>query len=151
MVKDISAILGPMRKAVNRPAVVQNKDAFNVLVATVLSQRTRARMQGRQQSSCLPNTKNTASAISKPQLKDIEKSIKPAGFYKVKAKGLQEISRLIVEKFNGTSLCSRAAYSPAAVGRKNSKLCFCLRFWEAGNSSGRSHPAHFEQNWIGGI
>ena len=89
-----------MRKTVGRPAVVSHKMPFQVLISTVLSQRTRDENTAAA-SKQLFKEFPTAEKLSNAPLARIEKLAKPAGFYKTKAKRIKEISRLLVERFNG--------------------------------------------------
>lgn len=100
MAKDISAILKKMRKAVDRPAVVSYSDPFKVLIATVLSQRTKDKNTARASKALFEEYKNPKELASAP-LASIQSLVRPAGFYRVKAKRIKEIARQLVEGFDG--------------------------------------------------
>ena len=71
--------------------------AFNVLISTVLSQRTRDENTDKAAQQLFAKYSNPRQ-LSEASTKDIQKLIKPAGFYRQKAPRIKEISRIIVEK-----------------------------------------------------
>jgi len=75
-------------------------DPFKVLIATVLSQRTRDE-NTHVAAKNLFEVYKTPFELSNANLEHIQLLIKPAGFYKVKASRIKEISRIILEKYNG--------------------------------------------------
>lgn len=75
-------------------------DPFRVLITTLLSQRTRDEntdLASRQLFSKFKNAEQLANA----NVRDIEKLIRPSGFYRVKAKRIKEITNIILEKYGG--------------------------------------------------
>jgi endonuclease III len=69
-----------------------SRDPFHILIATVLSQRTR------DQNTFLSSTRlfseyDTPKEIAAAPLKKIEELIRPSGFPSAKAKAIKEISR----------------------------------------------------------
>ncbi len=81
---------------------IENKkrDPFRVLVSTVLSQRTRDANTDRA-SMRLFAVYRTAVQLSQAPLRSIERLIKPAGFYRQKARRIKEISGIILKKYKG--------------------------------------------------
>ncbi len=77
-----------------------SKEPFKVLISTLLSQRTKDKKT--KQAS-----ENLFKFISKPEdvlncdLREIENAIKGVNFYKTKAKRIVEISKTLIEKYNG--------------------------------------------------
>ena len=75
-------------------------DPFKILIATILSARTR-------DSSTEEVTKNlfsrykTSREIANAPIEILEKLVHKAGFYKVKAARIKEVSRIILEDFMG--------------------------------------------------
>ncbi|MBU1204273.1 MAG: endonuclease III [Nanoarchaeota archaeon] len=73
---------------------------FNVLISTILSQRTR-------DENTIKASKKlflifpTAEKIANANLSEIKNLIKESGFYNVKAKRIKEVSRILLEKYNG--------------------------------------------------
>jgi len=82
------------------PFKISSREPFKVLISTILSQRTRDE-NTEIASSNLFSKYTTPQAIADARLEDIESPIKPAGFYRVKARRIRKISRIILRKFNG--------------------------------------------------
>ena len=76
------------------------KNPFNVLISTILSQRTRDE-NTLNASNKLFSKFPTAKKIANANLSVIKKLIKKSGFYNVKAKRIKEVSRILLEKYNG--------------------------------------------------
>jgi len=97
---NIERIVTGMRNAVGGKAVISHDDPFRVLISTVLSQRTRDENTAKA-SRALFSKYNTPEKLADGPTKEIERLIKPAGFYRVKAARIQRISRDILERFGG--------------------------------------------------
>jgi endonuclease-3 len=98
---DTASIVRNIRKALGETkATVARSDPFQVLISTVLSQRTRDESTERASARLFRKYKNP-SQLSQAHLKDIERLIKPSGFYKVKALRIRDISRILVNKYKG--------------------------------------------------
>ncbi len=73
---------------------------FQLLIATLLSARTR-------DSTVIPIVKKlfqkypTPAHLANARQQDLEKELYGVGFYRVKAKHVKELSRIVVEKYNG--------------------------------------------------
>ena len=76
------------------------KNPFNVLISTILSQRTRDE-NTLNASNKLFSKFPTAKKITNADISKIKKLIKESGFYNVKAKRIKEVSRILLEKYNG--------------------------------------------------
>lgn len=75
-------------------------DPFRVLIATVLSQRTRDPVTAIASSrlfSRYPDVKKLAKADTRV----VSRLIRPVGFYKTKARRIKEISRILLDKHGG--------------------------------------------------
>ncbi|MBQ8668293.1 endonuclease III [bacterium] len=106
------------------------KDPYLVLIACILSLRTNDR-------TTYPATLRMLELAKTPQemmgvnVEDLEKVIYPVGFYKNKAGQIIELSKLIVEKYDGKvpdsidELCKFRG-----VGRKTANLVMTLGFGE---------------------
>ena len=106
------------------------KDPYLVLIACILSLRTNDR-------TTYPATLRMLELAKTPQemmgvnVEDLEKAIYPVGFYKNKAGQIIELSKLIVEKYDGKvpdsidELCKFRG-----VGRKTANLVMTLGFGE---------------------
>lgn len=84
MRKDISVIFGKIRRAAGSPAVVSDANPFRVLIATVLSQRTRDENTVKATRQLFERYR-APKEISNARLAELRGLIRPAGFYKVKA------------------------------------------------------------------
>lgn len=110
----------------NAPAIelmAQNgSDPFKILVSTVLSLRTKDEVT-------LKASERLFSVVSNPEElaqlseEEIQKLIYPVGFYRNKAKVLKEMSKTIIEKFNGKVPDNiDELLSIKGVGRKTANL-----------------------------
>lgn len=104
------------------------KDPYLVLIACILSLRTNDRTTYPATLRMLKLAK-TPQQMMKVDVKDLEKAIYPVGFYKNKAGQIIELSKIIVEKYNGKvpdsidELCKFKG-----VGRKTANLVMTLGF-----------------------
>ncbi len=96
---NINKILKFLRSVSNEGATIRNSDPFKVLIATVLSQRTRDENTAKASQNLFVKFNNPKKLANAP-LTEIEKLIKPAGFYRVKAKRIKKISKDLILKFN---------------------------------------------------
>jgi endonuclease-3 len=92
-------IVSILEKEIEIDWFLKHQDPFQVLIKTLLSQRTRDENTVIASRRLFSKFKN-AKQLAKANLSDIEKLIKPSGFYRVKAKRIREISR-IVARNNG--------------------------------------------------
>ncbi len=100
-VKKIERILKILSSRLNINLQLWNKqDPFHVLIGTVLSQRTKDENTEKAAKQLFSKYK-TPEEIANAPLKDLEALIKPSGFYRIKAKRIKEISKIIAEKYNG--------------------------------------------------
>ena len=128
MAKDISKILMVMRKAKDRDPIIINETPFQVLIATVLSQRTKDKNTALA-SKRLFEKYPDAKSLSGAPINEIRKLIRPAGFYRVKAQRVKEIASTLVEKHGGavpTSLEQLLALH--GVGRKTANCVLVYAF-----------------------
>lgn len=80
---------------------LENIDAFGLLVATILSQNTNDRNSIRAFKKLSENVGIEPYKIYKADIKLIEDSIRMGGLYRQKARAIKEISRIIIEHYNG--------------------------------------------------
>ncbi len=76
------------------------RDPFKVLISTILSQRTRDE-NTRRAASALFSVYENASDLAAADLGVIEQLIRPAGFYRVKARKIREVAATISRKYLG--------------------------------------------------
>ena len=93
------------------PGKFHSSDPFRVLIATVLSQRTRDEVTDRAAEKLFAKY-GSPGALAQADVVDIEKLIRAVGFYRVKAPRVKEIARIISNDFKGKDLtiwirCSR--------------------------------------------
>jgi len=75
-------------------------DPFKVLISTILSQRTRDENTRRAARSLFEVYKNPEE-LAAGDLEVIEQLIKPAGFYRVKARKIKEVATVISQEYGG--------------------------------------------------
>jgi len=78
----------------------KKQDPFKILISTILSARTRD-ANTRAATEKLFARFNTPELIANAVVEVLENLVRKAGFYKVKAARIKEVSQIIVEKFNG--------------------------------------------------
>jgi len=107
---------------------VRTNDPFHILVATILSSRTRDETTAKVCNKLFARVKSPAD-LEKLSIKEIEKLIKPIGFFHTKAKLLHKLPFVLKEKFNGKipdnieELCELPG-----VGRKTANLVTAVAF-----------------------
>ncbi|AAC06594.1 endonuclease III domain-containing protein [Aquifex aeolicus] len=77
-----------------------DKDPFRVLVCALLSTRTKDELTWRVCKRFFEKVKSPEDLIKLSE-KEIEELIYPVGFYRVKAKQLKEIGKILIEKYGG--------------------------------------------------
>lgn len=78
----------------------RSRDPFRILIGTILSQRTRDENTHAATEALFSRYKSPRE-LAEGNIKIIEKLIRPAGFYHVKAKKIIEVARIIHEDYNG--------------------------------------------------
>jgi endonuclease-3 len=77
------------------------RDPFSVLISTIISQRTRDEqtyVAAQSLLSAFPTVKDMAEADAE----DIEQLIRPAGFFRVKARKIKEVCAILVSEYKGS-------------------------------------------------
>jgi len=133
--ENISQVMDILRKEIERfkHPIVQalarrNPDAFKILVATLLSARTKDTITA-QVIDKLFEKVNGPEDLIKMSEDEIARLIYPIGFYRQKAKFLKELSKIILEKYNGKvpDTIEELVKLPG-VGRKTANLVVILAF-----------------------
>ena len=75
-------------------------EVFRILIGTILSQNC-SDTNSERAARALFKKYRTPGAIAGAPLREVEKLIKPSGFYKVKARRLKEVSRIILDRYGG--------------------------------------------------
>ena len=107
---------------------VELQDPYYVLISTVISLRTKDDVTIKTSRRLFDNA-STPEDMIKLSVEEIEKLIYPAGFYKRKAIQIKEISKILVEKYDG-KVPSNAEELMAlpGVGLKTTNLTLNLGF-----------------------
>jgi endonuclease III len=103
-------------------------DPFRVLIATVLSQRTKDEVTGAA-SARLFRKYLGPKQLAKANTRTVARLIRPVGFYKTKAKAIKRIARIILEEYRGEvpSDMDRLLQLPN-VGRKTANCVLVYGF-----------------------
>jgi endonuclease III len=123
-----SAITGLELPAVEKIAEARRADAFQVLIATLLSARTQDATTAAA-SSRLFAAAPTPQRMVRLTVKQIEKSIYPVSFYKTKAIHVKDTCRILLDSFGGRvpGTMDELLTLPG-VGRKTANLVLILGF-----------------------
>ncbi|MSO52036.1 MAG: endonuclease III [Acidobacterium sp.] len=121
-------ISGMELPAIEKISEGQQKDPFQILIATLLSARTKDETT-LAASTRLFKKAPTALAVAALTVKQIEKLIYPVGFYRNKAVFVKATSKALVAKFGGLvpSTLDQLVTLPG-VGRKTANLVLILAF-----------------------
>jgi len=79
---------------------LKHSNPFELLIATILSAQTKDTTINKI-TPILFKKYPTPQKLAEADINDVEKIIKPTGFYKIKAKNIIETSKILVEKFGG--------------------------------------------------
>lgn len=126
---EIGKIVKILKKKVGEDKpYIQPTDPFQVLISTVLSQRTRDE-NTRTASERLFLRFTTPKQLAGANLGEIEKLIKPSGFYRVKARYIRQIAKEIIERFGGKVPDNiNDLLSLTGVGRKTANCVLVYAF-----------------------
>ena len=110
---------------------IQTEDPFKVLLATILSARTKDETTAEACKRLFPRIKRFTDLEKIPQ-KDLEKIIYPVGFYKTKAKHLKQLPEAM-KQFDGEipDTVEELVKLPG-VGRKTANLVVAVGFQKPG-------------------
>ena len=100
MKKTMLTVNPPRYTALERLHKVQTARPFRILIATILSARTKDENTTKAADK-LFKLYGTPQKLAKAKVKDVEKVIKSVGFYHVKSKRIIEVANLILSKYNG--------------------------------------------------
>ncbi len=107
------------------------EDPFRVLIATVLSQRTKDEETARAEKA-LFDVFADAAGIAKASRTRVEKLIRNVGFYRTKAVAVREIAGIVLEKFGGKVPDDLdSLLSLPMVGRKTANCVLVFGFGRA--------------------
>ncbi|MGI0149641.1 MAG: endonuclease III domain-containing protein [Thermoplasmata archaeon] len=80
--------------------VAEREDPFLVLISTILSQRTRDEMTERASRQLFAKY-DTPRAMAGADQADLERLIKPVGFYRQKAVQIRKVSQVLLDEYGG--------------------------------------------------
>jgi endonuclease-3 len=104
------------------------KDAFRVLVSVLLSARTKDSTTDQVVERLFRRVKSPLDLATLP-VGELERLLKPVGFYRTKAKHLKETSRMILEEFEGKiPRTMNELLRLPGIGRKSANLVIGLVF-----------------------
>ncbi len=113
-------------------AARRRKDPFKVLISCVLSLRTKDEVT-REASERLFKRADTPETLARLTPAEVERLIYPAGFYRVKAVNIIDISRRITEEHGGrTPDTIEKLLQLKGVGRKTANLVVTMGFGRPG-------------------
>ena len=106
-------------------------DPYKVLIRTILSQRTRDENTD-QAANALFDVYPDIYAVADAPVEEVQKLIKPAGFYRVKAGRIQEVSRILIDQYGGEVPNDMdELLTLPGVGRKTANCVFVFAFRES--------------------
>ncbi len=116
----------------NAPVVTllaqHTKDPYKVLISTIISLRTKDEVTAKASERLFKLADNPYDMVKLSE-EEIAKAIYPAGFYKNKAKNILEISKTLIEKYNGKVPDKlEELLKLKGVGRKTANLVLSLGF-----------------------
>ncbi len=116
------------RTALGQISFDWSSDPFKVLIGTILSHRTRDEMTAKASEQLFKRFSN-AEDLAEASEEEVQRLIKPVGFYRVKAKRIIEVARILVEQFNSrVPNDMESLLSLPAVGRKTANCVLVYGF-----------------------
>ncbi len=110
----------------------ESRDPFKILIACVLSLRTKDQTTTEASRRLFTLAAHPASMVKVP-LRRIERAIYPVGFYRTKAKQIREICRRLLSQFGGRVPDSiEALLTLPGVGRKTANLVVTVGYNKPG-------------------
>jgi endonuclease III len=144
------AIGGLELPAVEKISESQEKDPFQVLIATLLSARTQDATT-LAASTRLFRVARTPATMAKLTVRQIERLIYPVSFYRHKARHVKATCRILVEKFGGrVPGTMEELLTLPGVGRKTANLVLILSFKSGRNICVDTH-VHRISNRLGWV
>jgi len=96
-------ILQKLRETFTLPKWISSKqDPFETLIITIISQNTSDKNTERAYQNLSQKFPITPEALAEAETSEIEECLKVAGLYRNKAKVIKEVSKIILERFNGS-------------------------------------------------
>ncbi|WP_294968189.1 endonuclease III [uncultured Methanosphaera sp.] len=129
-VEQIEYIVDELEKIFDR-RTFEDQTPYEVLVRTILSQRTRDENTDRATAN-LFEVYPTMEDIAEAPVEEIAKLVRPAGFYNVKAGRIKEVSNILLDEYDGIVPDSiDELIKLPGVGRKTANCVLVFGFQEA--------------------
>ncbi len=126
--RTIKIIISKLNKVYDISWKDERSDPFEVLVGTILSQRTKDEITWVRNKELMKKA-NTPKKMLKLSEKEITKIIYPVGFYNQKAKRIKQLSRILVDKYGNKVPRSREELmNLPGVGGKTADCVLCYGF-----------------------
>jgi len=100
MINTMNSVKPPRMTALRKLHEAETGGPFSILIGTILSARTKDETTTKVVTVLFSKYKN-AKELANAKLKDIEKIIKPIGFYHVKSKRITEVAKIIHSQYKG--------------------------------------------------
>lgn len=100
MTDTMNSVKPPRMTALRQLHDVERGDPFAILIGTILSARTKDENTTKIVKQLFSRYK-TPKDLASAKLKDVEKIIKPIGFYHVKAKRIIDVAKIIESQYDG--------------------------------------------------
>jgi len=100
MIETMNAVNPPRMTALKELHEAETEGPFSILIGTILSARTRDENTTKVMKNLLSHYKSP-KALSSAKVKEVEKIIKPIGFYHVKAKRIIKVASIINSQYGG--------------------------------------------------
>jgi endonuclease-3 len=114
--------------AIEQAILEDDNTVFRILITTILSHRTRDCNTNKAAGQLFSVYKN-AKELKGGDLKEIQRLIKPVGFYRTKARRIKELSKLILDRFDGRVPSNmNDLLSLPSVGRKTANCVLVYGF-----------------------
>jgi len=106
----------------------EEKTPYQILISTLISARTKDEVTSEASKRLFKLADNPKDMVKFSE-EEIAKAIYPAGFYKTKAKAIKELSKTLLEKYNGKVPDTlEELLKLKGVGRKTANLVLALAF-----------------------
>jgi endonuclease-3 len=93
----ITKVIDRIKKIIS-PGKFKHRDPYNVLISTILSQRSKDENTAIA-SQQLFKVYSTPESLASAELPKIEELIKPAGLYQAKAKNIRNVARILINDY----------------------------------------------------
>ncbi|MEW6044427.1 MAG: endonuclease III [Thermoproteota archaeon] len=100
MINTMNSVKPPRMTALRQLHDVEQGDPFAILIGTILSARTKDENTTKVVRELFSKYK-TPKDLAAAKVKDVEKIIKPIGFYRVKSRRIIDVAKIIRSKYGG--------------------------------------------------